>query len=336
MKTVFFCPEPPKDKLRFLPVFLPFSGCPGGRCIFCNQPAQIGMEKVSLKRSFADFEAMLALQTAPCGVGFFGGTFTGIAYEWQEKFLALTAHYRQKGIVCHVRLSTRPDRFSPAIAKFLREQGVDLVEFGIQSFSDSVLHASGRGYTGECGVLACKFAKEAGLDFGVQLLPGLPKYDRRIWFEDVLQTIELCPKTVRIYPCLVLKDTELERLFIQGDFVPWSLETAAELTGLGLLQFWRAKIQVIRLGVLGDMQTSFVAGPWHDAFGTMARSQALLQLLREKRNDKKRLFSLQIPKKYSGEIFGVRGANKKKMAELGIFRDRIVWTDGNEFVLEEE
>ncbi len=336
MKTVFFCPEPPKDKLRLLPVFLPFFGCPSGRCIFCNQLAQIGMERVSLERSFADFEAMLSRQTSPCGIGFFGGTFTGISPEWQEKFLALAAYYRQKGIVRHIRLSTRPDRFSPAIAQSLRKQGVDLVEFGIQSFSDVVLHESRRGYTGKCGNLACLAAREAELDFGIQLLPGLPKCDSRIWFEDVRQTISLRPKVVRIYPCLVLKDTELKRLFVQGDFVPWSLETATELTGIGLLQFWQARIQVIRLGVLGDIKASLVAGPWHAAFGTMARSQALFKLLQEKRHSERRLFSLQIPKKYSGEIFGVRGANKEKLAKLGIFQDRITWTDENEFVLEEE
>ena len=112
-------------------------------------------------------------------------------------------------------------------------------------------------------------------------MPGLPGHDTELWQEDILQTIKLRPGVVRIYPCLVLRETELARRYMAGLFQPWSLEQAVERAGQALLQFWQAKIRVIRLGLLGDLQDILVAGPWHPAFGTMARSMALFFLLRQ-------------------------------------------------------
>ena len=44
--------------------------------------------------------------------------------------------------------------------------------------------------------------------------------------ETCRRIIELAPKCTRIYPTLVLKGTELERLYEQGEYVPYSLEQA--------------------------------------------------------------------------------------------------------------
>lgn len=338
MNTLSFPhPEPPREQMRLLPVFLPFAGCPDGRCIFCNQPAQTGLGAVPLQRAWDDLRNMLDKQDKPCGIGFFGGTFTGLAPHLQEKFLVLTDKYRKKGIVSHVRLSTRPDKISSASAVWLKEQGVDMVEFGIQTFSTPVLRFSGRGYDAKRARNACHIAREAGLDFGIQLLPGLPGHDTELWQEDILQTIKLRPGVVRIYPCLVLRETELARRYMAGLFQPWSLEQAVERAGQALLQFWQAKIRVIRLGLLGDLQDILVAGPWHPAFGTMARSMALFFLLRQHVEVRaKKVLALHVPQRFSGEIFGVGGANKKKLATLGVTAERIFWTQGEQFVLEEE
>ncbi len=333
----FSHPEPPREKLRLLPVFLPFAGCPDGRCVFCNQHSQTGVGTISLQHAWNGLRDLLEKQDRPCGIGFFGGTFTGLALHWQKRFLSLADKYRKKGVVKHVRLSTRPDRISFESAVCLREQGVDMVEFGIQTFSTPVLRSSGRGYDAKCAQRACHLVREAGLDLGIQLLPGLPGHDVCLWHEDIARTIALRPSVVRIYPCLVLHETELARRYMAGFFQPWSLQQTVRQTGQALLLFWQAKIRVIRLGVLGDLRDSFLAGPWHPAFGTMARSMALLLLLRQYRqNHTKKVVALRVPKRFSGELFGVRGANREKLAALGFEADRIFWTQEDRFVLEEE
>lgn len=313
----FVHPEPFRPQVLLLPFFLPFAGCPG-RCVFCDQHAQTGVGDVDPATALDALRARLAEAPAPFGVGFFGGTFTGLEQAWQERFLDAAAAFRVQGLN-HVRISTRPDRIDPDTLRCLRERGVDLVELGIQTFDPDVLRASGRSYDGRRAMDACRMVRDAGLELGIQLLPGLPGHDAARWRQDVRAAIALRPAVVRIYPCVVMAGTELARMHARGDYAPWDLDVAVREAGWALLRFWEAGIRVIRLGLASEvgMRAGLVAGPWHPAFGNMVRSEALCVFLEETLTGMP-VRGFFVPQRLQGELWGHKRANAPRLERLGI------------------
>ena len=334
----FSLPEPAQTKLRLLPVFLPFAGCPG-RCVFCDQHAQTGLEGFSLEQALADLRGRLTGEKGPYGLGFFGGTFTGLDIAWQDRFLDLAAGFAGPDALVHVRVSTRPDRIDAETLARLRVKGVDMVEIGVQSFASEVLGASGRGYGGELAAGACAMVREAGLELGVQLLPGLPGHDARLWREDVRRTLALAPDVVRIYPCVVVRGTGLADMFRRGEYAPWTLDAAVDECGRAVLEFWKKGVRVIRLGLAGEqgLLERLLAGPWHPAFGNMVRSRAFGLFLEERLAGQpgrvKRFF---LPARCGGELWGHGRAEAPALARLGIVRENVNFWSEPDIVVEVE
>lgn len=332
----FFHPEPLRTALRLLPVFLPFAGCPG-RCVFCDQHVQTGLGEIGLEAALADLAVRLSREKGPYGLGFFGGTFTGLSLAWQERFLDLAARFMGPEGLVHLRLSTRPDRVDRQTLDRLRAKGVSMVELGVQSFSSAVLAASGRGYDGSLAEKSCAMVRDAGLELGIQLLPGLPGHDCGLWREDVLRTLALNPDVVRIYPCVVVRGTVLSDMFERGEYVPWPLDAAVEECGRAVLAFWKRGVRVIRLGLAGEagLLERIIAGPWHPAFGNMARSMALRLFLEEKifAGRASRIF---LPRRLAGELWGHGRANAPALARLGIVRENVNFWSESDIVVELE
>ena len=334
----FSLPGPSGERLRLVPFFLPFAGCPG-RCVFCDQHAQTGQGAVSPDASLRELEERLASQSGPNGLGFFGGTFTGLPAAWQDRFLEVASRFRGPEGLTHVRVSTRPDRVDPQILARLRRHGVDMVELGVQTFDSAVLDRSGRSYGGETAAGACKLVRDAGLGLGIQLLPGLPGHDASAWRVDVERTLALRPDVVRIYPCVVMAGTGLQEMHERGEYAPWSVDEAVGECGWALLAFWEAGVQVIRLGLAGepDMLARLVAGPWHPAFGNMVRSLALRLFLEQRlRAAGGRPVRIFVPARLNGELWGHGRANAAALAGLGIVKERVTFWQEPDFALELE
>jgi len=206
-----------------------------------------------------------------------------------------------------------------------------MIELGVQSFSSSVLASSGRGYDAAVAAGACAMVREAGLELGIQLLPGLPGHDAPLWREDVRRTLALGPDVVRIYPCVVVRGTGLADLYNRGEYAPWPLETAVEESGRALLDFWKAGVRVIRLGLAGEpgLLERILAGPWHPAFGNMARSLALRLFLEEQLSGLPgRVSRIFLPSRFGGELWGHGRDNAEALARLGIVRENVnFWSE---------
>lgn len=330
-------PEPPRSLLRVVPFFLPLQGCPG-QCIFCDQHAQTGQPAQTLETALAALEQMLDSMRGPFELGFFGGTFTGLDQSWQAHFLDCANTYRHADQLVSIRISTRPDRISPLLLTWLREQGVGLVELGVQSFTSAVLAQSGRGYSGQEAENACSQVQRAGLKLGIQLLPGLPGHTPAQWRNDVQHTLALRPEVVRIYPCVVLAETVLAQWHKHGRFSPWPLEQAVRECAWAVRQCWEHGISVIRLGLPGEpsMLERLLAGPWHPAFGSMVRSRVLRDILTEQLVPEDRVRQLILPVQLQGELWGHRGEHKNFLAQWGITPQTVVRTHTNIITLELE
>lgn len=339
-QVVFRSPEPSSKKTRIWPVFLPFKGCPG-RCIYCAQKLQTATQaSISLSSTFEKLKNELTQAIRnnhnPLKLGFFGGTFTGLPNDWDQRFVQLAQEFRRKGLITHIRCSTRPDFINPLKLDKLRQSGLDMVELGIQSFSDPVLLASKRNYTAQEALQACQSIHNSGLELGIQLLPGLPKHDSSSWDKDIKVTCEQQPKAVRIYPCLVLKGTELENMWRKDLYRPWDLEETTQRLSKGLLQLWYNHILVIRTGLPHepDLLNNIVDGPWHPCLGSIIRSRVLYNYISKHTlayNGKPK--NLFCPKKYQGEIWGYKGANKEKLKKLGLGANNIKFWSHDFFLI---
>lgn len=343
----FSHPEKKTPTIPVVPVFMPFAGCEV-RCVFCSQTAQTGMGERSLAVILQELDENLLQREkkgqSPVEIAFYGGTFTALPQKSQMDCLALAQKWRLRGMVERVRCSTRPDRMDASIARFLHDEGVTLVELGVQSFSATALLESRRHYTEECIIDACDAVHETGLELGIQLMPGLPGGSVAISEVDIQKTIAQRPHCVRLYPCLVFAQTPLAKLWAERKYHPLSLEDTVPLLASACLDFWEHDIRVIRMGVAPEPTAlqNLLAGPFHPSLGNMVRGLALFIFISRKLNEyggaypKKTppaSFRLHVPSRYQGDFWGFKGSLREGYAKLKI--EEVVFHEAPHFSLEE-
>ncbi len=211
-----------------IPVFIPEAACPN-QCVFCNQHRIAGAACApSIDEVIAKVDEHLL--TIPVGseveIGFFGGNFTGIPVDEQKAYLASVQNHIVSGRVTGIRISTRPDYISRDILHMLKQYHVTTIELGAQSLDEEVLKLAGRGHSVTQVHEASKMIRENGFSLGLQMMIGLPGDSAEKSIFTAQEIIRLGAECSRIYPTLVIKDTELEQLFIKGKYTPLSLGEA--------------------------------------------------------------------------------------------------------------
>ena len=245
-------------KHAIIPIFIPHRGC-GHSCVFCNQKAitartdDVTPEDV---RQVLDqwLSTMQRLDGSGRGLdtieaAFYGGSFTGLPMEEQAAFLAVTKEYKDLGKIDKIHLSTRPDYIDVPILDQLSAYGVDIIELGVQSFDPEVLAASRRGHTADDVYRACDLIKSYGFELGIQLMIGLPGDSLEKCIDSARRTVEIGPSLARLYPTVVLEDTELARQYAAGLYHPLSTEEAVAITKEMYRILDDAGITILRVGL---------------------------------------------------------------------------------------
>lgn len=259
-------------------IFVPHIGCPN-MCSFCNQRHITGTYKAPRTN-----DVINAVKTAAASpnydpqnteIAFFGGSFTAINRNYMIDLLKTANIFIKNNVVTGIRISTRPDAIDGEILSLLKEYGVTSIELGAQSLNDNVLLNNNRGHTASEVIRASKLIKEYGFNLGLQMMTGLYSDCDEYAICTAQKIIELKPETVRIYPTIVLKNTDLAALYYDKKYEPQSLESAVDLCSKLLTLFNKANIKVIRLGLHSIEQNSYIAGPWHPAFSELCYSKIL-------------------------------------------------------------
>ena len=213
-------------------IFVPHIGCPN-KCSFCNQryitgscwaPSAIDVENAVAKaRDSKNFDSKTA------EIAFFGGSFTAINRNYMASLLKAAEQFVGDGTVKGIRISTRPDAIDDEILTLLKEHGVTSIELGAQSMNDRVLKMNNRGHTA-CDVeKASRLIREHGFELGLQMMTGLYGDSDNSALKTAERLITLKPDTVRIYPTIVLKDTDLAALYADNIYKPQTLDGAVSL-----------------------------------------------------------------------------------------------------------
>lgn len=309
--------------MAILPIFIPHAGCPH-QCVFCNQKTISGQKNAA--ESGAREQMTRWLQwlrpSLENEAAFYGGSFTALDSDLQERLLFLTDELLERGIIGSVRLSTRPDYIDDKKLELLKKHGVRLVELGVQSLDDRVLEAAGRGHTAVDVVQAMKRLRAYNFKTGLQLMVGMPLQSFSSLQDTVAQVINLQPDIARIYPLLVIKGTPLAESWAKGEFHPLSLEEAVRQSAWVYDQLMTNGIKVIRVGLQPDDELcapgNILAGPFHPSIGELVQSFLLRERLTNKLLAVKGAERIVIscPAQMESKLRGMKNSNIKYWQQL--------------------
>ena len=320
-------------------IFVPHNGC-RNQCSFCNQfsiTSQLEQPTAEqVKETVDNALGYLGDDAKEAEIAFFGGSFTAVERSYMIELLEAAYPYVKDKKGKGIRLSTRPDAIDDDVLELLKRYGATTIELGAQSMCDDVLSFNRRGHTAQDVINASRLIRSYGFSLGLQMMTGLAKADDKKDVETCEELIALNPDFVRIYPTIVLKNTYLAQLYEQGEYQPQSVEDAVDLCCKLLVMFGNAGIPVIRLGLHSIDEESYVAGPWHSAFGELCKSRIFYNKVAEK-IDRKGRYNLYVSPRMVSKAVGQNRSNIKKFLSNGI--DVTVCSDvklnDEEFIIEE-
>ena len=302
-------------------IFVPHIGCPN-KCSFCNQRYITGAFKAPTVRDVA--LAVKNAQTNPnydpktTEIAYFGGSFTAINRNYMLRLLRVAHRFVKSGVVNGIRISTRPDAIDDEILSLLKEFSVTAIELGAQSLNDRVLRLNNRGHKVSDVVKAAEKIREHGFELGLQIMTGLYADSDASALRTAERVIEIKPDTVRIYPTIVLKDTDLEALYLDNIYKPQTLDSAVSLASKLYKMFTDNGIRVIRLGLHSIEKEAYIAGPWHPAFSELCQSQIMLNEVLSRITDKGK-YIIFVGKSDVSKMIGQKRSNILHLESKGIY-----------------
>jgi histone acetyltransferase (RNA polymerase elongator complex component) len=171
----------------------------------------------------------------------------------------------------------------------------------------------------------------AGMEVGVQLMPGLPLETTGSFLRTVREVITLAPSFVRLYPVLVVEHAGLAVLYRRGEYRPLSMNRALALSCRAKVLLMAAGIRVVRIGLQpsASLERELVAGPYHPAFGELVAARIWFKKIRPllagcpagKRVE------LRISPRDLSAVMGMKRANMRRFEGLGLASRLEIQTD---------
>ncbi len=254
--------------IRVVTVVTEDKTCAWGKCIYCPKfdapKSYTGLEPAIQRAKRNNYDAFLQVKDRleqyklmghlseknKIEIIILGGTFMGMPKSYRENFVKgifdalndrISSSLEEAKRVNETFASnkcvnfiveTRPDFCFEEHVDEMLSYGVTGVEIGVQSVYEDVLRLVRRGHGVEEVVRATKVARNAGLKVGYHIMPNLPgssvEKDLKM-FKELFSNPNFRPDYLKIYPTLVLENTELYEMWKRGEYKPYGFEELLEL-----------------------------------------------------------------------------------------------------------
>jgi elongator complex protein 3 len=238
--------------------------CPHGACLFCpslKAPQSYTPESPAVLRAKScDYDAFkqtkqrvetleeMGHPTDKIELIIMGGTFLSYPKEFQIEFIkkcydalngqisktleqAQKINETTKHRCIALCIETRPDVCIKHIDK-MRKWGVTRVELGVQIIDDKIYKKVKRSHTVKDVINATKALKDAGFKIGYHIMPGLPgsnpKKDIQL-FKKMFSNQNFKPDQLKLYPCQVMPGSELEKMYWDKKYLPYTEKIIKEV-----------------------------------------------------------------------------------------------------------
>ncbi|MGN0961887.1 MAG: TIGR01212 family radical SAM protein [Christensenellales bacterium] len=160
-------------------------------------------------------------------------------------------------------VATRPDCMDENIAKLLvsyLDRYYVSVELGLQTANDEIGRLINRGYNREDFVKAVNILHKYKIPVVAHIMVGLPNENT----QDILDTVNLINSCqcegVKIHSTYIVKNTQLEKMFIEGKYIPITQKYYIEQVG-NIISHLNKDIIVHRINA-DPPKSEFVAPEW--------------------------------------------------------------------------
>jgi len=129
-------------------------------------------------------------------------------------------------------LETRPDFITKDEVIRLRKLGATKIQIGVQSLSENILRLNKRGHGLKAISMAFKLLRQAGFKIQVHWMPNLLGSDVKkdiADFKKIFTDKRFRPDEIKIYPCSLIKGTELFKFYSDGKWRPYSNRELVDL-----------------------------------------------------------------------------------------------------------
>ena len=140
------------------------------------------------------------------------------------------AHRRNEEAACRcvgMSLETRPDVLDLQECINLRSLGATKIQIGIQSLDDNVLRMNKRGHKVKQTRAAIRLLRQFGFKVHAHWMANLhgssPEADK-VDYLKLFTDPAICPDELKVYPTVLIEDTELEQIAKRGEWVPFAEE----------------------------------------------------------------------------------------------------------------
>jgi elongator complex protein 3 len=252
-------------------VMLPPRKCDHGMCVYCpsfnvpqsytpKSPVVLRAKELnydSFKQVRARLEAFRVMNHPVDKIELIimGGTFLQYPKNFQYKFIkgcydalnnkksksldnAQKINEKSKHRCVALCIETRPDECIKFINR-MREWGATRIELGVQMPDDKLYRLTKRGHTVKDVVNSTKALKEAGFKIGYHIMPGLPGSNSKkdlVLFKRIFSDPSFRPDQLKLYPCQVMPCSELEKIYFDKKYKPYTKEQIEKL----LVSFFKA------------------------------------------------------------------------------------------------
>ncbi len=131
-------------------------------------------------------------------------------------------------------IETRPDHATLKEGNQMLRLGCTRVELGVQSVYPEVLKKIDRGHRVSDTIKSLEILKDLGFKINAHYMLGLPKTTLKkdlAGLKKLFSNQSFRPDMLKIYPCLVMPGTELEKLFHAKKFKPLLTKNAVKILG---------------------------------------------------------------------------------------------------------
>jgi len=233
-------------------------------CIYCSYTGKAaksytGEEPAALRARGANFDPYLQVKTrlrqyeetghdtTKIELIVMGGTFLEMDDEYKNYFIkslydslnnsvsgtlkkAIEKNENARHRTIGLTIETRPDACDKKLINKLLEWGCTRVELGVQHPDNKIYEKIKRGHKVKDVVDATQNLRDAGIKVLYHLMPGLPgsnpKKDIEM-IERIFEDHKFKPDMIKIYPTLLMPNTELYKWYTKGEYTPYNSELAA-------------------------------------------------------------------------------------------------------------